>query len=278
MSEGLKKVYLVGFAGIPGCGKSSAIKLLERSNYLQEELKNTSEASVVFVQEPSDLWRQRGWLQAFYANPSKNAAAFQMLVFDSYIDAVLAGIERGSKSANPGREGCQPPLIVVVERTFYCQRLFWEQQVESGCESASGMFIEAYEHIWRRWRSFVPEPSLVFLFQTTDIQTTMRRVQTRARAEELGLLSSSTDNSVVAANGGDDPIQAVGGLTLDYQQRLLKKHQEWFNEPVAHPLGCETTEGIPCAHVNVDKPYHTDDNALRELAANMAKHIKGILK
>ena len=281
--------YLFGCAGIPGAGKSSALKRLDRTGYLREELKilcdrmfgldnDSMVIDVVFVQEPSKLWRQKGWLQAFYADPSHNAAAFQMLVFDSYIEAVETAIEDNpsGRGRHADFEFARRVVIIVVERTFYCQRLFWEQQVESGCATASGMYRDAYERIWQRWRRFIPEPSMIFFFQTTNIQDTMRRVRSRARAEELHQLSSSEDTLGAKE---EDVISSVGGLTLDYQQRLLDKHRTWFTEPIAHPVG-EPPEGkgIPCVHVNVDAPYHVDDGALRELAKRMAAHIWGIIK
>lgn len=260
-------VFFVGCAGIPGVGKSTALKRLESSGYLGEEIRKLNNQmpfiKVAFVQEPSELWRKSGWLQEFFSNPSHYAAAFQMLVFDSYINAIESVLQDLPKEGDN-------VTVVVIERTFYCQRLFWEQHVESGCATATGMYREAYERMWQRWRRIFPEPSLIFLFQTTQLHETMRRVHERARAEEVPAKNAVETESKVADKDG--PTSAAGGLTLEYQQQLLDKHRKWFAEPTARPF-CSPSEGIPCVHINADAPYADDDSSLRGLAKTIAGHV-----
>ncbi len=245
-------VTLVSLSGIPGVGKSRARKRLAKTKFLEEALDiDPSELEVVFVAEPVKLWKEKGYLQEFYKNPSLYALPFQLIVFDTHVEAVEKAIASKTK----------PHMLIVVERCMFDQLLFWKQQVDLKQETAGPMFDAAYTRIWSRWNKFVPPVSVIFFFHTSDIQMTMKRMQARARAEETGL-GASIDPST-----GD--VQEVNGLTLGYQATLLLKHYTWFTEPYAS-CGDGT---IPCVRINVDAPYHVDDDALRALAQKLATHI-----
>lgn len=261
-------IKVVGCCGIPGVGKSVALKRLKRSGALQAITDQHFEDSprgpplYIFVPEPVKEWKTNGWIQAYYDNPDQEAACFQWLVFDSHVRAIEAAIEAAPKDRD---------LVIVQERTMYDQRLFWEQQVELGYRTATPRYNQAYLAIWQRWRRFVPEPNVLLFFQTTDIQQTMQRVKRRARVEEMGgsfsesdMLKQSTD-----ALASGEPILKVGGLTLEYQLKLLDLHKAWFEEPVARPPGAPES-GVPCVHVNADGPYHEDDAHLVALAQRIA--------
>lgn len=255
-----RKIFVVGCCGIPGVGKSSAIKRFEKSGIIQELLDaawtGPKGPAVVLLREPSKEWRAKGWLPAYYANQDGEAACFQLNVFDSHIRAIEAAIANAPADRD---------LILIQERTMYDQQLFWQQQIALGFKTASPHYDQAYQAFWSRWRHFVPEPNVLLLFQTSDIQMTMRRVQARARAEEMGASFSESDLSASATGLTDKIISKVGGLTTDYQERLLGLHRQWFSTPVAHPHGAPAG-GIPCVHINVDAPFHVDDEHLKELA------------
>lgn len=199
-----------------------------------------------------------GWLKEFYDNPSQNAAAFQFLVFDSHVDVVEAAMDSGKQNST-GRSS----ILLIIERGMLDQLLFWKQQVDAGHASASPLYDAAYTRIWNKWNRFVPTPSLMILMYTSDLQSTMKRVKARARAEELG---QSTDSEL---SNSTEPIKEVNGLTVDYQEKLLKKHLEWFTEPIAK-IG---QISVPCVHLNVDTPYHKDQEALKEMARTVAEYI-----
>jgi hypothetical protein len=257
-----RRIFVVGCCGIPGVGKSSAIKRFEKSGIIQKlvddtEPKGSVGSVVLFVREPSKEWREKGWLSAYYGDQDQEAACFQINVFDSHIRAVEAAIA----SAPVDRD-----LIIIQERTMYDQQLFWQQQIALGFKTASPRYDQAYQAMWSRWRHFVPEPNVLLLFQTSDIQMTMRRVKARARAEELGASFSEEDlNTPKGCSNGSDLITNVGGLTTAYQERLLELHRQWFSTPAAHPPGAPK-EGVPCVHINVDAPFHVDDDHLKVLA------------
>ena len=254
------RVCVVSVSGVIGAGKSTLLKRLQRTGALQTALGN--EALVRIVREPVKEWRECGWLSAFYANPSLNAAAFQLLAVDSRIRAMKLAIEDARRT----RVDPQQTIVLLSERCKYDDRLFWEQQRADGCITAApDLYNEMYVRTWQRWSESVPETSLIFFLHTSDIQQTMRRMQVRQRAEEMSASSSSED-----AAG----IEEVGGVTIDYQKQLLARHFEWFDEPRAHPMGAPDPCGIPCIHINGDVPFHECDGTLDAVAALMATHIQ----
>jgi len=266
MEEGRPRILLASISGIVGCGKTTAIKRLRKSGLLKSALPPN--VHLTFVREPSRLWRERGWLRAFYANPSHNAAAFQFQAFATYVDAVENALRD-----DPCPPGCDVHVI-IAERSMYDQRLFWVKQCSAGMATADTNYDEAYTLIWQRWRRFIPEVDLIFYFQTHDINTTMRRVQARARAEEMGASFSSAEDQGTDSDAQPQVVEQVGGLTLAYQLELQRLHREWYTTPRARPLGCPNVEqGIHCIHVDADAPYHADDGTLQGLAQLLAFHI-----
>lgn len=265
----MRKIFVVGCCGIPGVGKSSALKRFKKSGIIQELLDasfsngGTASPLVIFVREPTKEWREKGWLGAYYGDQNMEAGCFQFNVFDSHVRAVEAAIAAAPRDRD---------LVIIQERTMYDQQLFWQQQIALGFKTASPRYDQAYQSIWSRWRHFVPEPNVLLLFQTSDIQMTMRRVQARARVEEMGASFSETELSPLSASVGETVIEKVGGLTTAYQERLLQLHRDWYSAPVAHPFGAPK-EGVPCVHINVDAPFHVDDEHLKALAQQVVEII-----
>lgn len=258
MSE--RVVHLVQWSGIIGCGKSSALRRLRDTGMLQECLG--SEYRVRFLEEPVELWRQKGWLGKFYADTNHYALAFQLIVFETHVAEVEALLAEEA-ATNDTR-----PLIIIAERSMLDERLFWQLQVDMGRYTADEMHDDAYTGIWKLWKRFVPVPSLIMLFYTSDIQLTMQRLQARGRAEEV-CPSKALDAG---------PIVEVSGLTTEYQELLFKKHCEWFATPTARPPLDDCGTGIPCTHINVDAPYHVSDGSLKELANTLADAILNVMK
>lgn len=246
MSKGQPKIFLVSCVGIPGVGKSTLLDRLSKTGVLKNAF--SSNIALVHVQEPSALWRERGWLAKFYEDPDMNAAGFQFLVFDSHVDALASAIADAKE-----QYATASTIIVLCERSAYCQRLFWQLQVENGCTTANSLYNDAYIRLWSKWRRFLPEPNLIVYFYTSHIGETMKRVDARDRSEEK------------QQSGG-------GGLTLEYQAKLSAKHDVWYTAPIAHPPGAPS-EGIPCLHINMDEPFHTDDVHLNDIAMQIHMQI-----
>jgi len=260
-------VYSFSFSGIPGVGKSTAITELEYTNMLQQELEkvylprsaadNMKTLKVLTVHEPSKLWRDKGYLQAFYENPDKNALAFQMIVFDTHVDAVRAAID-------PYKDDDTVIVVVLIERSMWDQLLFWKLQMDLKRIKDDILDDAAYMGVWKKWNQFLPPIQKIFYCKTSHIQKTMQRVQQRARREELGISKSGQDlpNAEI--------VESVGGLTLEYMTALQDKHDVWYTEPMAL---LTNKDHIPCKHIDMDLPYHNDTNQLRKLAKLLADEI-----
>jgi deoxyadenosine/deoxycytidine kinase len=245
MSE---RVYLFSAVGIIGTGKSTALKRLQESQLLNIAL-GIDQVELVFVQEPVELWTSQGWLQDYYANPTKEGLAFQIIVFDTHCEVVEAAIT--------ARKDATKPLVIITERCMFSQHLFWSMQVQSKDRMAN----EAYMRMWRRRHLYVPEAVGIMHFTPASVEKAQERVATRSNCK------SNVD------------LSNINGLTLAYQQELYQKHLTYFPAGTAYPPECRSpTTGIPCLVISTDIPYHKDDEALALLSQTMANFMKPVLK
>lgn len=222
-------------SGIPGTGKSVLIERLKASPLFRDALGQ--DVVVCYIKEPSDLWHERGWLAQFYANPTKCAFAFQNIVFDTHVDAVLATLKE-----TIARVG-DVPIVCITERCMIDQLLFWKAQPAEPIED------DAYCGLWGKWKLLIPPVDKIFFIQTTDIATTMERVVERGRPEE------------------------ADGLTLPYQTLLLEKHRAWYTTPwtsVPHQ------DAVACVHITVDEPI-SNVSSFEAIALRMAAEIRATI-
>ncbi len=273
-----QRVTLVSVSGIISSGKSSLLRRLESTRVLQDLL--VDQYDVRFVQEPVEVWRQLGVLQQFYEDPSRYAAAFQMIAFCTHVDEV-----EGALAARPKAE---LPILLITDRSMADQALFWQLQVEAGHASADRMHQLAYKMVFDKWNRFVPKPSLIVFIRVDDMQVVMRRLQRREEAAvgPAGADSSSSSESDAGRNllvssiaeEFQEDVESVGGITVNYQQRLFDKHCEWFQTPVARPpcFGDAAADGIPCIHLDGSTPYHRSDGSLFAVAERIVAALRAI--
>lgn len=264
-----RSVYLVGVSGIIGVGKSTALRKLQDSKYLQGELngilgsRGRPGVVVEYVLEPVDEWSRNGYLEAFMDDPDTNALAFQMIVFNTHV----AAVQRVLAKYHHQNEADTTTLVVVVERTMFDQMLFWKTQEDMERACFTRLSDVAYSMIWALRDQFIPRASLIFFLHTTTLEQTMARMRSRGRGEETPTAKRLPKKSWDSHDGEEG-----AGVTAEYQSKLLKKHRAWFTTPVAFPPECREG-GIPCEHVNVDDPYHTSEKHLRAFATTLANSI-----
>lgn len=227
-------VSVIALSGIIGVGKSTLVNRLRDTNAIQER-----NVHVCYMLEPTDVWAEHKWLERFYENPDKRALSFQMLAFDSHVNCMQKTLECAYRDAPVDTRA----IVCIVERSMWDQMLFWKVQCKLNRKTAESMDDEAYIRIWEKWNSFLPPVKLIFYCQTHNVQECMRRVLKRSRGAE-------------------------SGLSEDYQNALLSEHVDWFYH-----------NKRPCADLNwvplcLDSPYHTHDDALKNIATYMMQQIK----
>ncbi len=227
----MEGVFLVGFSGVIGAGKSTILRRI--NDNLQEPMvqKHLSKGFAVrVVLEPVEEWEREGYLDAFYRDPDTNALAFQMIAFDSYVDQiekmVAATLER--------------PLILLVERTMLDQMLFWTLQIDNRRLTANWLGDEAYQRIWKRWSRFIPDTILRYYYRVSDPLVAVARIKKRNRGAEIRSSGEGVQNA-----------PEEGGVDIPYITALWQMHEEWFKN------GCSVIDG--------DSSHHKSDGSLEKL-------------
>ncbi len=195
------EVFLVSISGIPGAGKSTALKKLIESRALDIKLEAMFDnVKVCYFLEPSEEWERDGHLQNFYGDPDTYALAFQTIVFVSHNNGMIAIIDDMIRK-NPGNPlFCVKTtssllfvtlflgklIVCIADRSVWDQLLFWRQQVELGRKCAIGDGDIAYTGNWQLWRKTLPAVSHIFMCKIDDIQIVMENLKGRGKEYEIG--------------------------------------------------------------------------------------------
>lgn len=167
----------VSVVGAIAAGKSTLIKQLDGPNCIS-------------VFEATAKWKESGILESFYADPEKFAFLFQLSVFNDYVDSVQFGLEKVTNNQT-----------LIVERSIYCQPLFWSMQPKKDHEDP------IYFAIWKKWQQLIPEPShFIFLDVEEDkVDVLLERIKQRGRAGEES-------------------------VSTEYERQLILKHKEFYTK------------------------------------------------
>ena len=289
-----RNIHLVGVSGNIGVGKTTLIKRLKKYGVLQRSLDGILQANghknaqvvVEFMLEPVDLWIERGYLGAFMEDPDTNGLAFQLIVFNTHVEAVQRILAKYYDQPDT-------TLILVVERTMFDQMLFWKTQGDMQRKCFTQLADTSYDMIWKLRDAFIPRVSLILLLSPKSLDSAMARIKRRARGEETPVevrkdnlpktikMSWDPTEGDLDSTGAESPSppplasseeKESSGVTMEYLQALDTKHRAWFTEPLAFPPDCRE-EGIPCTHLSTDVPYHESEEALKQFATTMAATI-----
>lgn len=245
------KMFCVAFSGVPGVGKTTLLKRLQETRMLNPLLEDICNVGYVF--EASDLWRTKGWLQTYYADPDNNAFRFQLQAFVSHVNQVRAEAKKTYARSDL-------PTVLFMERSMYDQLLFWQMQIHMGYKSALDKDNqELYMEIWTKWFNLIPPVELVFFCDTHNVQQSMKRIYNRE--------GGTTDDA--------GTVQCAGGIKLDYQTKLHDLHLKTYTSPVAR---ITDSFQVYCEHLSTDVAYNTDDEALASIAISIATSVEMTLK
>ena len=238
--------FIIAVTGIIGAGKSTIIERLRTSPLLAEMLKPCYGGwapKIVCVREKSKEWEENGDLARFYNEPKKYAYWFQTLVLNAFVESIDDALAKN-------------PDIIIVERTMYCQRIFWELQVTQGhCQEHEdrayrGGDLSGTAGIWSKWRRLAPKPDVILYAKTEELRTTLRRVKDWGRDAEKVDVHSNNESE-----GKEET-----GVTVEYQQLLATAHDKAYTQYRCTPF--ESTS-IDCIHICTDSAFHTNDNVLK---------------
>lgn len=236
---------------------------------------------VVIVQEPVDLWRQKGWLQSFYADPKNNALAFQILVYKTFVKAV-------QEQLLPFKDDPNAIVVCLAERSMWDQLLFWKLQVDLGrsCRDDAPLLEEfpnlnlndaAYMEDWSLWMQCLPPVRRIFYCRTQTLEQTLERVWQRGRCEELGM-ARSVENLPSWATLGTKPLdwKRVSGIDYAYHKALREKHDLWFlpRDRPGKTGGLIKEANIDVTYVSMDTPFHKYEGELEKLAKVLVDDIE----
>jgi deoxyadenosine/deoxycytidine kinase len=152
---------IVCVEGIIGVGKTTYIRNLA-------DTLRRSGLSVVVISENVKLWRDRGYLAAFYKEPARRAYSFQTMTFVTRAVAYREAIR-------------QPADVYICERSFFSDRHIFGAMLRDDMEGAA--------HVYDQWYDFAEQQRVVpadtvTIYLRADVATCQRRVRARARSEE----------------------------------------------------------------------------------------------
>jgi deoxyadenosine/deoxycytidine kinase len=146
------------------------------------------------ILEPVDLWKDTGALQAFYADPKRQAYSFQTFAFATRIRAIADAF-----AGNPEAE------YFVLERSPATDALFWHLQSDVVSDLEKVMY-DAWRDCFLQMLPFDLEEARV-LYIEPSLEACMNRLTARARDGEVIKKAES------------------GGVSIDYQRRLRSAHR-----------------------------------------------------
>jgi deoxyadenosine/deoxycytidine kinase len=147
---------------------------------------------ICVVPEPVDQWKTDGVLQYFYEDVATRSYEFQTYVFATRVQSV-----RKAFFENPDAN------IFLLERSVVSdEHFFVEMLIESGNINSSQ--VKMYQQWSTMWKELLPFTPDGFIYLRPTLDESMQRLQIRNRS-------------------GED------GISSDYQQKLLDKHDLYFN-------------------------------------------------
>lgn len=196
---------------------------------MEEMFRTRSNLKVVVIPEPVEEWLKSGMLQLFYEDKARWAYEFQTVVLFTRIRVVIETMKD-----NPDAD------MFIMERSYVVDKLFMLCLVEDGSVSEQTM------NNYSSWSEFVanklmPCIQTLFLYLRAPTSTCMERVTKRNRL-------------------GEEHI------TLEYQERLAKHHDEMFLKNVQ--IG---DHSVPCHTVDVSREM--DDELVQQMYEQLSSLI-----
>jgi deoxyadenosine/deoxycytidine kinase len=251
--------------GVIAAGKTALVEAIVR------RLRAGGRPAVA-VLEPVERWRETGALQRFYASPGEGAYEFQSFVYATRVIAIAEAVA----AAPPETE------FFVLERSPASDGVFWAL-LEGAAPPHAGALYAAWRHAWdlalpldlRRAEAVYVRPSLA---------QCMRRLAARAREGETPAAGATGDTaeSGGAEDGEDGGAPPRGGVTLEYETRLRRAHDEFMGLPLGPGFEGEAPPPVgraPYARVHLipealaDLDFREGADACDEVVAEVLRQL-----
>ena len=190
--------FIVSLEGNIGAGKSTIVEKI-RQKYEQEPEKyfgKLANSKIVFMQEPVDIWTSicdsvtgESILEKFYKDPKKYSFAFQVMVYNTHLQAFRRVVKE-----NPD---C---VLLICERSIDAGRhIFTEMLRDDGM--IDDVSYKVYANLFDSTANEFPLDAVLYLDVAPPI--CLERIGMRAREGE-------------------------SGITLEYLERCHKYYEKWL--------------------------------------------------
>lgn len=188
--------------GIIGAGKTVL------ATCLADELESRG-WNVCVILEPVKQWVDVGILQLFYSDPVRYGYSFQSFVYATRIMAIELAVRM-----KPHAD------FYILERSPVTDAIFMELQ--------RGVIDPVEFKMYESWRQALKTvlslETAQVLFLRTSLETCMSRIALRNRDGEIRD-GEIRDGGV---RDGALPATATGGVSIEYQRRLQRAHEAFF--------------------------------------------------
>lgn len=184
---------------------------------------------VAVVPEPVKKWVEIGLLERYYKDEAANAYLFQTKAFHDRVRACQ------SMWVSALAEGVD---VLILERSVISDRIFVEALRDMG--KFDDLQYLCYREWWDMWNELIPFVPDVFIYLKVSLDEAMARVETRRRP-------------------GED------GIKRDYQEVLLKHHEEMFGGSTVKVNVGGGVRVVKCLHLDNSRDHRIDEDARREI-------------
>ena len=143
------------------------------------------------IYEPVDAWMETGVLDYFYRDIKKNSYEFQTYTFITRIERVIREVLE-----NPTAD------VYLLERSIHTDRNIFVELLK---EDLGELRYKMYQDWWHLHQHLLPININKWIILDTSLDTSIQRICTRNRSEEAG-------------------------ISVDYQNNLMKKHHEFIEK------------------------------------------------
>lgn len=194
--------------------------------------------NVFVVKEPVDKWSKCGILKLFYEDPKRWGYHFQCKAFH---DRIVENIEAYKNHVNDTD-------IFILERSPLSDDMFMEMLHDD--KVITDIEYVHYKEWWNLWHMLMPYTPTLFVYLRPDLDVCMQRVRERARNGETG-------------------------VTREYQEKLLQKHDMMFHDDELFIKGAHGDRSVyvPCIRLTTNENFRDNQEIQKRCGDQFEKML-----